>query len=117
MTDLTAAPALRAPGRLLGLLAATLLLSAFNRGPHYRRPDIPAPATWAPFTPESTPTGPVSTENAAWPDSQWWHAFGSPELDRLIDQAQQANDDLKAAIARVEQADAQVRIAGAALLP
>lgn len=98
-------------------LTSSVLLSACNLGPHYQHPDIPAPATWAPFTPESTPTGPVSPDSASWPDPQWWHAFGSPELDRLINQAQQANDDLRAAIARVQQSDAQVRIAGAPLLP
>lgn len=52
-----------------------------------------------------------------WPQAEWWHGFGSPELDGYIDQARRANYDLAAAIARVRQADAQVTIAGAALLP
>jgi len=47
----------------------------------------------------------------------WWHGFNSPDLDTLIAQAQAANDDLKAAIARVEEADAQRRVALAPLLP
>ena len=34
-----------------------------------------------------------------------------------MDQARVANDDLGAAIARIQQADAQARIAGAPLLP
>jgi NodT family efflux transporter outer membrane factor (OMF) lipoprotein len=38
-------------------------------------------------------------------------------LDELIAEAQRNNDDLAGAMARVEEADAQVRIAGAALLP
>ena len=41
----------------------------------------------------------------------------SPELDALIEQARAQNFDIAAAIARVRQADAQVRIAGAPLLP
>jgi outer membrane protein, multidrug efflux system len=98
-------------------LAGTLLLAACNLGPHYARPEIPAPATWTPVAAESTPTGPRAPEDNSWPDPQWWHGFGSPELDRLIAQAQLANDDLKAAVARVQQSDAQVRIAGAPLLP
>jgi multidrug efflux system outer membrane protein len=53
----------------------------------------------------------------AWPDSAWWTGFNSPELNALIDQARERNFDIVAAIARVSQADAQVRIAGAALLP
>jgi multidrug efflux system outer membrane protein len=38
-------------------------------------------------------------------------------LDDLIAEAEHSNDDLAGAIARVREADAQVRIAGAALLP
>ena len=39
------------------------------------------------------------------------------DLDELIAEAQRNNDDLAVAIARVQEADAQARIAGAALLP
>jgi NodT family efflux transporter outer membrane factor (OMF) lipoprotein len=52
-----------------------------------------------------------------WPQSDWWHGFGSTQLDDYIARAQAANDDIAAAIARVREADAQARIAGAALLP
>lgn len=55
--------------------------------------------------------------SAAWPEAQWWQGFGSPELDRLVAAALAANTDLAAAEARLRQADAQVRIAGAGLLP
>ena len=54
---------------------------------------------------------------AAWPSANWWHGFGSEQLDDLISQAQRANDDIGAAVARVQQADAQAKIAGAPLLP
>jgi multidrug efflux system outer membrane protein len=53
----------------------------------------------------------------AWPSADWWRGFGSDPLDRYIAQAESANDDLAAAIARVREADAQARIAGAPLLP
>jgi multidrug efflux system outer membrane protein len=121
MTESTAVNGIRAPGRRraarLLALGATLLLCACNLGPHYVRPDIPAPGSWVPVTAESTSSEPAPPDNPAWPDAQWWHAFGSPQLDRLINQAQQANDDLKAAVARVQQSDAQVRISGAPLFP
>jgi multidrug efflux system outer membrane protein len=110
MTDSTVSTGLLA-------LAGTLLLSACNLGPHYVRPDIPGPPTWSPLASEPNSAQITAPENNGWPDAQWWNGFGSAELDRLINQAQLANDDLKAAIARVQQSDAQVRIAGAALLP
>jgi outer membrane protein, multidrug efflux system len=49
--------------------------------------------------------------------SEWFRAFGSEELDELIATAYSSNWDLQAAKARVRQADARARAAGAALLP
>ncbi len=49
--------------------------------------------------------------------AHWWRSFGSAELSGLIEQARLANQDLAAALARVRQAEASARIAGAALLP
>jgi outer membrane protein TolC len=50
-------------------------------------------------------------------DPQWWKAFGSLELNRLIATALAYNNDLAAAAQRVEQARAQAKIAGAELWP
>jgi NodT family efflux transporter outer membrane factor (OMF) lipoprotein len=52
-----------------------------------------------------------------WPDPAWWERFGSPELNALMRAAMAGNLDIAAAVAQLRQADAQVRIAGAALLP
>jgi outer membrane protein, multidrug efflux system len=54
---------------------------------------------------------------AALPPLEWWRGFRSAELTDLMEQALAANFDIAAAIARIVQADAQARIAGAALLP
>ncbi|HEY2401342.1 MAG TPA: TolC family protein, partial [Steroidobacteraceae bacterium] len=65
------------------------------------------------------PPPPVTTATTvtAWPSADWWRGFGSSQLNDLISQAQKANDDIGSAVARVRQADAQVLIAGAPLLP
>jgi NodT family efflux transporter outer membrane factor (OMF) lipoprotein len=47
----------------------------------------------------------------------WWRGFRSSELTTLMEEAQTVNLDIAAAVARFKQADAQARIAGAALLP
>lgn len=62
------------------------------------------------------PRNPVAAE-AAVPPLDWWRAFRSRELTEIIEQAREANLDVAAAVARIVQADAQARIAGAALLP
>jgi outer membrane protein, multidrug efflux system len=55
--------------------------------------------------------------NAAVPSLDWWRTFRSPELTSLMEAATTANLDIAVAIAQIQQADAQVRIAGAPLLP
>ena len=54
---------------------------------------------------------------AAPPALDWWGSFRSRELTDLMQQAQEANLDIAAAVARVTQADAAARVTGAALLP
>jgi outer membrane protein, multidrug efflux system len=99
-------------GCALAALAACSL-AACRVGPTYQRPDFAAP-TQAPAQWRDTFDDPAA---AVWPSADWWHGFGSERLDELIAQAQRSNDDLAAAIARIEEADAQARIAGAPLLP
>jgi len=91
--------------------AGTLLIGC-SVGPTYKRPDIPPPAQW-----HETAGDANTAKSSAWPDAEWWHAFGSSTLDELIAEAERSNDDLAGAIARVEEANQQARIAGAALLP
>src|SRR6478735_272897 len=51
------------------------------------------------------------------PSTVWWRGFRSRELTDLIEEALTSNLDVAAAVARIVQADANARIAGAALLP
>jgi NodT family efflux transporter outer membrane factor (OMF) lipoprotein len=55
--------------------------------------------------------------DAALPPLDWWRGFRSHELTLLMEEAQTANLDIAAAVARIRQADAAARIANAALLP
>ncbi|WP_319521814.1 TolC family protein [uncultured Desulfosarcina sp.] len=48
---------------------------------------------------------------------RWWEAFGSDELNRLVDTALAGNFDVRTAWAKLRQADAVLRQAGADLLP
>jgi multidrug efflux system outer membrane protein len=67
-----------------------------------------------------TPTAyraPHGSADAALPSLDWWRGFRSRELTALIQDAQGGNFDIAVAIAQIEQADAQARIAGAPLLP
>lgn len=65
---------------------------------------------------EAGPPNPVKAKQAL-PPMHWWRGFRSNELTRLIEEARSANLDIAVAIAQIEEADAQSRIAGAPLLP
>jgi multidrug efflux system outer membrane protein len=84
------------------------MLTGCDIGHDYKRPSLDVPEAY-----RATP----QTAAAAWPSAAWWQGFHSPDLNTLIEEAQAQNFDIAAAIARVRQADAQVRIAGAPLLP
>ncbi|WP_170958946.1 efflux transporter outer membrane subunit [Magnetospirillum sp. 15-1] len=92
------------------MAALVMSSSACNVTPNYERPKQDIPTSYRNPLPEPSPEMPK-------PLSQWWKIFGSEELDTLIAEALANNHDLKAAAARIVQAEAQAGSAGSALLP
>ena len=84
-----------------------MALSGCAVGPRYRHPVSELPAHWR-------ETGDTT---AIWPTAYWWRGFDDPQLDALIARAEAQNLNIAAAVARVREANAETRIAGAALLP
>ena len=97
----------RTPGGFICASLACASLAACSVGSAYRKPAIPLATAW-----NASPPSP-----SVWPAPDWWSGFGSARLDALIGEAQRSNDDLAGAVARVQEADAQLRIAGAPLFP
>jgi outer membrane protein, multidrug efflux system len=95
--------------RLLSALPLLALLAGCDVGPDYHRPHVELPRG---FT-----SGNALATRPIWPDATWWAGFQSPELNRLIAEAQAHNFDLRVALAAVSEADATVRVAGGSLLP
>ncbi len=87
---------------VLPFLAASALAALPSVGPDYKRPVVPAPPAYRDAD-ASAPGAALTTE--------WWRLFGDPALDQLEARALLANQDLRVAVARVEQARA---LAGAA---
>jgi outer membrane protein, multidrug efflux system len=100
-----------AVGRWARLLAAFAVMAG-SAGCILTR-DIPDPALEIPNGYQAAPR----TNLDAPPPLDWWRGFRSSELTTLMEEAQTVNLDIAAATARIIQADAQARIAGAALLP
>jgi NodT family efflux transporter outer membrane factor (OMF) lipoprotein len=99
------------------LSSATLLLigtlTACSFAPVYKTPDS-APATGAYKESGGWKTAqPLDNDNRG----DWWTLFQDPQLDALEAKVGDANQDLKAAFARLQQARAATRIARADLFP
>lgn len=107
--NLTPRLSLLTPGlpRRISLLTLSLALAACSTPP-IPEAGVRPPTRWQ---------GAPAQATHAWPDRQWWHAFASPTLDRLIERARANSHDLAAATARVRQAQANAAIAGAGRLP
>ena len=86
----------------------SLLLGACSHSTPMAPPGVAAPVSWQ---------SAHSLHHLQVSQQQWWQQFASPELDRLISQAQVGSHDLAAAMARVRQARSTAVIAGAPLLP
>ena len=95
------------PHPLASPVLALVLLAGCSLGPAYVAPVAKVPAAYR----AGTETGGV------WPAAEWWRGFASPELNALIADARANSPDIQAAVARIRQADAQLRLAGASLWP
>lgn len=94
-------------------IALALALSGCAIGPDYLRPAALLPSLFA----EAKPAEAVAIAPNPAIAPRWWTLFNDATLDDLIDQALVSNADLRLAIARVEQADAVAREAGASFFP
>jgi len=93
--------------RAPALLAALLVLAGCAVGPDYQRPEVSTPAAFK----EALPAHEAGTWQTAQPAEQalrgeWWKLFGDETLNALEAEAQQANQSLQAAAARLKQARA-----------
>ncbi|WP_219267237.1 efflux transporter outer membrane subunit [Pseudomonas sp. Xaverov 259] len=89
------------------LLGVCLLLNACTGNPPTVDSGLAPPPAWQYAERDATQAT----------NQRWWTQFGSPPLNRLIDQARRDSYDVAAAMARVRQAQASAVIAGAPLLP
>ena len=100
--------------RTIRVLAAVLPVMALVGcvvGPSYQGP----PATDL-HDYHQTPAAPMESAAPVALDT-WWMGFNDPVLTRIVERALTQNLDLAAAVARVEQARAAAKEAGAKLLP
>jgi NodT family efflux transporter outer membrane factor (OMF) lipoprotein len=88
------------------------LLSACSLAPKYDPPAVQTVAAYKEAG-EWMPAQPADAQ----PRGSWWQAFGDPKLDELQQQLRDGSQDLRAAVARFEQARAVARRARSDVYP
>jgi multidrug efflux system outer membrane protein len=92
--------------RRTAVLVAALLAGCTTAGPDYREPQVAVPAAYL----EPAATGEADL-------SAWWRGFGDARLSALIERALAQNLDVELAAARIREARALERAAGAGTMP
>ena len=88
-------------------LLACALLTGCAIGPDYERPAMDLPNAYTEPSAGDAPTV----------RADWWKLYGDPVLDSLVAAALERNADVRLAVARIEEADANLRVVNAAFLP
>jgi outer membrane protein, multidrug efflux system len=78
-------------------------------GPQYKRPAVDTPDD---FRGRLDPA-----DAASFADLSWWQVFEDPQLHDLVGGALEGNYDLQAAVARIDQARAQIGVAASQFFP
>lgn len=92
------------------MLGLVLILGACAAvGPDYQRPAVSLPGAY--------PGTSAGASSAAAVPAEWWKLYGDQRLDELVASALARNADMRIAVARIEETDANLREAGAAFLP
>ena len=102
---------MRATPAAAAVLAA---LAGCSLAPHYSRPAMPAPPD---AYKEAAGSWKVATPDDAASRGQWWARFEDADLNDLEAQVSTGNQSLRAALARLDEARAETRIARASYFP
>ncbi len=100
-------------------LLTSLLGAGCALGPDYQRPELDPPAAYRHAPQSGKESLPLEAAIPAdhLPKGEWWKLYGDPLLDDLQARTALGNQELRGALARLEQARAAARIIDADLLP
>jgi NodT family efflux transporter outer membrane factor (OMF) lipoprotein len=87
-----------------------LLAVGCSVGPKYQRPDLQAPVAYKENPPEAYKEWQLAHPSDTAIRGDWWTLFGDPDLNKLEEQVDVSNQNLKAAQARFAQARALIKV-------
>src|SRR6202050_2212029 len=95
----------------IGITVAAVMLAGCTVGPDYKRPQVAVPTNFR--APEPRPY----SSAASLADLKWFDVFSDPQLQALVKVALTQNYDLRDAVARVDEARANLGITRSNQLP
>ncbi|MHA6203472.1 efflux transporter outer membrane subunit [Dyella soli] len=98
--------------RAIGVALAVSLLGACDLAPKDARPTLPPVEAY-----KEIGDWAMAQPGGGLPQDHWWHVFHDASLDKLEEQATQANQDIQVAMARFDEARADARVAQADYYP
>ncbi|MCX7822943.1 MAG: TolC family protein, partial [Syntrophobacterales bacterium] len=96
--------------KLLLILATYILMACSAVGPEYSPPKPPIPKAWSSSSEGLFDSGKEPLDN-------WWNLFNDPILSKLIGNVIADNRDVRKAVARIEEARAQLGYVTGTLYP
>jgi NodT family efflux transporter outer membrane factor (OMF) lipoprotein len=97
---------------LAGMALATALAGCVDRGGWHAAAQV-APAQLS----AGRAFAAAAVEPSSWPADGWWHVYGDPQLDTLVDEALAGSPSLTVAEARLRAAQGQALATGSLRLP
>ena len=98
--------------RSMLVVACAGMLGACALGPRYARPPVATPAAY-----KETGNWKIAQPRDSEYRGPWWEVFGDPQLNQLVQQVEVSNQDVRAAEARLRQAEALVEQSRAGFFP
>lgn len=99
--------------KYLVVLPLILMSGCLRLGPDYKRPALDLPEHFK----EDLGDWKVAEPKDAVPRGSWWEVYNDAKLNTLAEAAVQGNQDIQAALARVEESRAAARISRAEFMP
>jgi outer membrane protein, multidrug efflux system len=103
--------------RSLALVSLGCTLAGCAVGPNFVKPKPNVPAQWSATAVANGSEGAARASSAPAQTVGWWSSFDDPTLSSLIEQSAAQNLDLKQALLRIQEAQAQAAVVAGGLWP
>jgi outer membrane protein, multidrug efflux system len=103
--------------RSLALASLGCTLAGCVVGPNFTQPKPNAPTQWSATAAANGSEGAAHTSSAPAQTVAWWSSFDDPTLSSLVEQSAAQNLDVRQAVLRIEEAQAQAAVVAGGLWP